>query len=113
MTRNINDVAPQLPVRKATESGTFMVTNAPRYDEAGKFGQGWGLECADFATGERFVLLFSANKVRDIQMSQFMRAFADSDEPIGPCRLEQVKTNQPGRDAWNIVDATDLVGAHS
>ncbi len=108
MPRQISKAAPQLPVRKCEEAGIFLITAPPRYDPDSKFGEGWSVRIADCVTGELAVLLFTGNKVRDLQMSDLITAFNDSNEPVGPCKLEKIDTATAGRKTWQIVDADDL-----
>lgn len=105
MPRSLSSAAPQYPVKKCEDAGDFIILRAPRFDAEGKFGEQWALICEDVRTGERFVLLFTANKVRDQQMTDLTLAFTEGDEPVGPCMLESRPTNVPGRTTWNIIDS--------
>lgn len=63
------------------------------------------------AEGERFLLLFAGNVVRDETFEAYARAIGDGDNRIGPCTLISRKVGAQNRDTWEIADGTEALKA--
>lgn len=99
--------APSLPVVKKEDAleqnvvfDVFKVNtfNSPQY------GATWRLHCVDRDGGDRFIMLFAANDVRDDTYGDFQR-ITDAGGTVDGCMLAKRRLAKSGRDTWEIVDA--------
>jgi hypothetical protein len=109
-------INPDYPVWNQNEKRELMAQPFEIFSVNGpfkgkKFGLAWRVFATRTDTGERGLMLFAANAVRDDRMAGYIAALAQNPgETIGPCVLREIPLSADNS-TWEIVDAPETATA--